>query len=169
MKTAHASAVALCAIVWGAGLPAHAQSAVSLKPAIDDKWACIGANTAEGNPAKAKFAKTKGCVSDFAAACEDIDLNEAKALTACYRREEAVWDGVIRDHLLGDAKAGEAQKPGVTHAMAAAASAMRASRDRTCAFVGRYEVNGTPPRQFYCRLNRTAEFAMVVYLALYTP
>lgn len=152
-----------------AGHAAQAQSPAQLKSAAEEKWACIGVRTAENHPDTAKYAKVKGCTRDFAAPCEDVDLNDDKAVGACYRRQEAIWEGVLKDHLIADAKAGEADKPGVTAAMTAAAAAMRASRDKTCTFVRRFEVNARPSREYYCRLQRTAEFAMLVYIALYTP
>lgn len=162
----------LAALAIGAALaaaPVAAQTPAALKAAVEDKWACIGANTSEGNPAQARYAKVKGCISDFAAPCDDVDANDSTAQIACYKREEAIWEGIIGDHLIADAKAGAAQKPGIVQSMSAAASAMRLSRDKTCSFVNRFEVNVRPPRQYYCRLTRTAEFAMLVYLALYTP
>ena len=171
MKNKVSGTLALSVILLQCSLvaPATAAPQPTPKAAIDEKWGCIGANTSEGNPDKAKYANVKGCISDFAAPCEDVDPNDDKAAGACYRRQETIWEGVLQGHLIAEAKTGEAGKPGVAAAMTAAASAMRASRDKTCSFIRQFEVNTRPSREYYCRLQRTAEFSMLVYFALYTP
>ena len=91
------------------------------------------------------------------------------AEVACLRKEANLWEGIITQKLVGEARGNDTGKRGVAAAIEEAARAMRVSRDKTCGFIRRHGVNTNPMSVARCELDATAGFAMTIYNWLYTP